>query len=232
MVEDLALQLRHYEVEHLHIAWLGDCIEGVNSQGGKLRWRTTLTLTEQVRVLQRYMMYAIEVLAPHAKRLTVSSIPGNHDEANGRDLQTRMDDSWAVQALVSVEDAITFSRREDLKHVECYVPGPDQQGVTLEVGGMTVASVHGHQFRSTAKAFDWWKGQHFGGQDEGQADLLLHGHFHHWETEEQGKRLRVCVPAMEAESVWWKHRTGTPGNPGSLLLRIRRGRVDRIDRLY
>ena len=231
VVDDAAYRLKmRGPVKHLHIAWLGDCIEGANSQGGKLRWRTTLTIVDQVRVLQRYMMYAIEALAPHAERLTVSSIPGNHDEAFSRDLATRSDDSWAIQALVSVEDAIKFSRREDMAHVECYVPGPDQQGVTIDVAGLRVAQVHGHQFR-VGREYTWWQGQTFGGQDEGSADLLLHGHQHHFTVEEQGKRTRIGVPAMEAESVWYKQSTGTGGNPGSLLLTVEEGRVATIDRL-
>ncbi|MDS2171593.1 hypothetical protein Q7C18_02675 [Nesterenkonia sp. CL21] len=215
---------------HVHIAWLGDCIEGVVSQGGKNRWRTTGTLTEQVRVLQRLMMYAIKAYAPHCEKLTVASVPGNHDEASSRDLQTRMDDSWAVQALVSVEDAIAFSESDAFRHVECYVPGPDQQSVVQELGGAIVCQVHGHQFR-IGKEYQWWQGQTFGGQPEGRATILLHGHQHHFTVEEQGQRIRIGAPALETESTWWKHKTGTPGNPGSLLLTINGGRIQYMERL-
>lgn len=215
---------------HVHIAWLGDCIEGQESQGGKNRWRTVLTMTEQVRVLQRFMIYAIKAFAAQCDRLTVISVPGNHDEAAHRDLSTRSDDSWAVQALVSVEDALALSDNPALSRVECYVPGPDQHGVTLGIGGCTIAHVHGHQFRPR-KEYEWWQGQAFGGQDEGQADVLLHGHQHHYQVEEQGHRTRICTPAMEKESVWWKHATGTPGNPGSLIIHITDGRPSTIKRL-
>lgn len=216
---------------HVHLAWLGDCIEGQESQGGKNRWRTVLTMTEQVRVLQRLMVYAVKAFAPHCNRLTVVSVPGNHDEAARRDLGTRADDSWAVQALVSVEDALSLSENPALEKVECYVPGPDQHGVTLDVGGATIAHVHGHQFRPR-KEYDWWQGQAFGGQDEGQANVLLHGHQHHYQVEEDGMRTRICTPAMEKESVWWKHKTGTPGNPGSLIIHIEESRPSAIRRLY
>lgn len=216
---------------HVHIAWTGDCIEGVNSQGGKNRWRTVLTMTEQVRILQRLMIYAVKAFAPHCDRLTVVSVPGNHDEAFSRDLGTRSDDSWAVQALVSVQDALELSENPALQAVECYVPGPDQHGVTLEVGGAVIAHVHGHQFRAR-KEYEWWQGQAFGGQDEGQATVLLHGHQHHYQIEEEGHRVRICTPAMEKESVWWKHLKGTPGSPGSLIIHIEDGRPTTVRRLY
>lgn len=230
-VDDTAYRLKmRGQVKHLHIAWLGDCIEGNQSQGGRLRWRTTLTMTEQVRVLQRLMMYAIEAFAPLCERLTVVSIPGNHDHGFSRDLETRSDDSWAIQAAVAVEDAINFSKREDLKHVETYVPGPDQHSVVMDVGGLRVAHIHGDIHR-LGKHFDWLAGQSLGRQPEGDADLLLEGHWHHLQVIEQGHRTYICVPAMESESVWWKHKTGTPGSPGSLLIRVQEGKVGGIERL-
>ena len=91
--------LQGRKVEHIHLAWLGDACEGMNSQGGSLRWRTTLTMTEQVRLIRRLMLKQIEILAPYAERLTVVSVGGNHDEGYSRDLKTREDDSWAVEAL-------------------------------------------------------------------------------------------------------------------------------------
>lgn len=216
--------------EHIHIAWMGDCIEGSNSQGGALRWRTTLTITEQVRVLQRLMLYAVEAFAPHCDQLTMVSVPGNHDEAAGRDLQTRADDSWAIQAAVNVEDAINFSQRKDLQHVRVFVPGPDQQGVVLDCGGLRVAHIHGHVHR-LGKHFEWLAGQSLGRQPEGDADLLLEGHWHHLQWLEQAPRTYICAPAMESESVWWKHKTGTPGAPGSLLIRIEDAQVTTVERL-
>jgi hypothetical protein len=227
-VDEAALHIG--KASHVHIALLGDCIEGMNSQGGKLRWRTSLTLTEQVRVVRRLVMYAVEAFAPMCDRLTIASIPGNHDEAGSRDLHTRSDDSWAIEAVVAVEDAISMSKRQDLKHVEIYVPGPDQHGVVMEVGGMRVAHIHGHQ-HPMGKHWAWMSGQSLGRQPEGEADLLLEGHWHHFQHDEEGHREYVGVPAVETESVWWKHKKGTPGNPGALILRIKDGKLASTHRL-
>ena len=214
--------LQGRKVGHIHLAWLGDACEGMNSQGGSLRWRTTLTMTEQVRLIRRLMLKQIEILAPYAERLTVVSVGGNHDEGYSRDLKTREDDSWAVEALNMVADALEFNPA--FSHVECYVPGPDEQGVVMDVAGTVIAHVHGHKIKP-GKWREWWAGQALGRQAYGEADLLLQGHMHHWQVSEDGDRKWICVPAMESGSTWWRDSTGTWGSPGILTFKTKDGRI-------
>ena len=194
----------------------------MNSQGGSLRWRTTLTMTEQVRLIRRLMLKQIEILAPYAERLTVVSVGGNHDEGYSRDLKTREDDSWAVEALNMVADALEFNPA--FSHVECYVPGPDEQGVVMDVAGTVIAHVHGHKIKP-GKWREWWAGQALGRQAYGEADLLLQGHMHHWQVSEDGDRKWICVPAMESGSTWWRDSTGTWGSPAILTFKTKDGRI-------
>src|SRR5690606_39754379 len=42
-----------FGIGHIHLAWLGDHIEGFSSQGGANVWRTPLTLNEQLRQIGR-----------------------------------------------------------------------------------------------------------------------------------------------------------------------------------
>ncbi len=203
---------------HVHLAWLGDCIEGFVSQGGKNAWLTDKTITEQVRLLRRIMLYAIDAYAPHCERLTIVSVPGNHDEAMRHPVSTRSDDSWAVDSLVAVSDAIALNP-EKYGHVEAYVPAVDEQDVTMEVGGLIVTHIHGHQHRK-GQHWQWWQGQAFGGQQSGLAKLLLAGHEHHYQLESKGDRVRICVPAFEEQSVWWRHKTGEVGAPGGLVFTL------------
>lgn len=224
-----SIQASGVKFKHIHLPWLGDCIEGMNSQGGRLRWRTRLTITEQVRILRRLMLFQVELFAPLADRVTILSVPGNHDEANTRDLDTRMDDSWAVEALNQVSDALSYNEAA-FGHVECYVPGEDGQGVVLEVGDTIVAHIHGHTFRQ-GQHFKWWAGQTFGGQDYGKATLLLQGHQHHFQVDEDGFRKWVCVPAVERESIWWKQKTGTGGSPGLVTFQVDGGALLNLNKL-
>jgi hypothetical protein len=72
--------IREGSAQTLIIPVLGDCIEGLVSQGGKLVTRLDISVTEQVRVYRRLLIHAVAELSPHAKRVLVVVLPGNHDE--------------------------------------------------------------------------------------------------------------------------------------------------------
>ncbi|WP_068753370.1 hypothetical protein [Thermobifida cellulosilytica] len=215
-----------FDIEHVHLAWLGDHIEGFQSQGGANTWRTGLTLTEQIRLTRRLMAHAIVRFAPAVSRLTVAAVPGNHGEAvrpNGKGV-TRYDDSHDTDALISVSEALALAG-EEFAHVEVYVPDSDELTVVVECSGTVVAHAHGHQWRA-GKHFEWWRGQAFDKTSAMHtADLLLAGHLHHELVDTNGPRTFVQVPAMESESTWWRHRTGTRGAPGLMVMVTKGGEV-------
>lgn len=207
----------------VYICWLGDCIEGFVSQGGGNAWRTPTTLTEQVRIARRTMLYMIDqfrLLAPHVVLL---SLPGNHDEAvrSHTGKVTRYDDSWAIEAAVSVADAMELNP-EAYGHVSVKVPGRDQLTLTVDMAGTIVGLSHGHQARA-GKMMDWWAGQAHGLQPIGEATLLLTAHLHHLIVHEGGAKTHIQVPAMESESTWWKHRTGQVARAGMVTLLVNDG---------
>lgn len=190
-------------------------MEGFVSQGGKNAWRTELTLTEQLRLTRRPMLHAIDSFAPLTERLTVVSVPGNHDEAVREPGMTTYDDSFAVDSLIAVQDAMNMNPLV-YGHVETFVPKRDQLTVTLDVNGTIITHAHGHQWR-TNKHWDWWKGQAFEpGSDIGQAHMLIAAHGHHLHIEQKGSRTYIMNPAQESESTWWKNKTGDHGAPGAL----------------
>ncbi|MFF7254766.1 hypothetical protein [Streptomyces microflavus] len=215
-----------FQIEHVHLAWLGDHIEGFVSQGGANTWRTGLTLTEQIRLTRRLMAHAIIKFAPQVSRLTVAAVPGNHGEAvrpNGKGT-TRYDDSHDTDALISVSEALSWAG-EEFAHVEVFVPDTDELTVVVDCSGTVVAHAHGHQWKA-GKHFDWWRGQAFDKTSAMHtADLLLAGHLHHEHVATDGPRTFVQVPAMESESTWWRHRTGTRGAPGLMVLVTKNGEV-------
>lgn len=221
---DLLDQYRlRFDIGHVHIAWLGDHIEGFVSQGGANTWRTPLTLTEQIRLTRRVMLHALGTFAPLAERVTMAAVPGNHGEAvrlNGKGV-TRYDDSHDTESLIAVADAAKL-HPVSFGHVEFYVPQTDELTVVLDVAGTVVAHAHGHQWRS-GKHFDWWKGQAFNKASAmHQADLLLAGHLHHEHVDSDGPRTFIQPPAMESESTWWRHAKGTTGAPG-LIVAVTKG---------
>lgn len=194
----------------VYLVHLGDCIEGFVSQGGANSWRTTLTITEQVRLYRRLLIEQVKAFASVAPSLVVAGIPGNHDEAN-RPLHT-YGDSWAIDSVAAVRDALELAGNYD--HVTLHTPERDELTLTLDVCGTVVGMAHGHQWRA-GQACTWWAKQAHGRQSIGDADLLLSAHLHHLRIEQTGSdKTWMQVPALESGSQWWKNRTGEWGQPG------------------
>ncbi|MGI5530127.1 hypothetical protein ACQEVX_22890 [Streptomyces syringium] len=217
---------QRFAIDHVHLAWLGDHVEGFVSQGGANVWRTQLTLTEQIRLTRRLMAYAVMKLAPLASRLTVVAVPGNHGEAvrpGGRGV-TRYDDSHDTDALIAVGEALALAG-EEYAHVEVFVPDTDELTVVVECSGTVVAHAHGHQWRP-GKHFEWWRSQAFDKTSAMHtADLLLAAHLHHEFVDTDGPRTFIQIPAMESESTWWRHLKGTRGAPGLMVVVTKDGAV-------
>lgn len=212
----------------IHIGVLGDCVEGFTSQSGANAWRTTLTMTEQIRLFRRILLHAVEAFAPLTDDLTIAAVPGNHGETvrfGGKGI-TRYDDSHDTESLHAVADALALNTAA-YGHVRCFTPAKDELTVTLDVAGTKIGHAHGHSWRN-GKHFDWWSGQSFGDHQVGQADLLLAGHNHHLLIQQQSRRTFIQVPAMESESTWWRHATGQSGKPGIVLLHTSGGSIDNL----
>src|SRR5690606_9088636 len=209
-VERLKVLRKREPIGPVYLIHLGDCIEGFVSQGGANAWRTTLTLTEQVRLYRRLLIEQVKTLAPLAEQLVVVGIPGNHDEAN-RPIHS-YGDSWAIDSVAAVRDALELAG--NYEHVTCIAPARDELTVTLDVCGTVVGMAHGHQFGGARDGYKkWWQGQAMGRQPIGDADILLAGHLHHLRVEQEARTF-IQVPALEAESTWYRHRHGAVSPPG------------------
>jgi hypothetical protein len=203
-------------------AWLGDCVEGLVSQGGALAaaGRLDVTMSEQLRLYRRLMTYQIQQFAPLAERVVVPVVPGNHDEVQriGK-VQRRYDDSWAIEGAVAVADAFRLASGFD--HVSFVFPGRDELTITLDVLGTSCGFAHGHQFgRDPIK---WWSGQAHGMQDIGSATILFGAHLHHLRVEQTGAKTFVQIPALDGGSTWWRHRTGQDSPAGMVTLMVGMG---------
>lgn len=200
----------------VYLPQMGDCIEGYNSQGGRLLWRNQLTLTQMVRVYRRLLLYMVKSFAPYADRLIVPVVPGNHDEAVrlGDKMATTYTDSWALEAAAAVQDALAENPGA-YGHVHFVYPAEDELTITLDVSGLVCGFAHGHQFgRDPMK---WWAQQAHGRTPIGDADILFGAHLHHFHAQHTGgsKTFMRC-PALDGGSTWYRHRTGD-NTPAGLL---------------
>lgn len=208
-----ALRKMGQKIGQIHLALLGDHLEGFVSQGGTNAWRTKLPLTYQYRAVRRLIMYAVQRLANLAPRMTIVAVPGNHGEAVrfGSKLTT-FDDNWDTEALIAVGDALALNP-DSFGHVQIRTPATDELTVTLDVAGTIITHAHGHQIKR-GKHFEWWAGQSLGDFPPGAAHMLLVGHLHHLHVDTFGPKTFLQVPALEAESTYYRHMNGVPGHPG------------------
>jgi hypothetical protein len=223
----LRFRLMGYDIGHIHIAWLGDHVEGFVSQGGATAWRTRLTLTEQIRLTRRVMQHALLTFAPLAEKLTMAAVPGNHGETvrfAGKGI-TRYDDSHDTESLIANADAVALAP-EKFSHVQFLVPDNDQLTIVTEVAGTVIAHAHGHQW-TKGKHIQWWQEQAFRpGSIFHDAHLLVAGHNHQEFVDTWDHRLFLQVPALESESTWYKNRRGPQGAPGLVVAVTKDGATD------
>lgn len=213
------------------LPWLGDCIEGVASQGGRLVMRLDLTPTQQVRAYRRLMWAQIKAFLPLADRIVIPVIPGNHDQAHriGDAMATFHDDSWAIEGASAVMDGI--NEHDDLRdRVSFLFPGHDELTICLDIAGTNVALTHGHVFgRDPLK---WWNDQAGGRQPVGDADVLLAAHSHHLRIQDHGGgRLFMQIPALDGGSNWYRHRRGDEARSRMVSFWTSDGQIRGLDTL-
>lgn len=209
------------------VSFVGDCIEGMVSQGGRNARRTVLSTTQQVNLLRQLMIETVKAFAPLTDRLIIVSVPGNHDEAQREPVSTDGSDSWAVDALRAVSQGLAFNP-EAFGHVECLEVPFDELTMVVEVAGSKIGHAHGHQW-SRGKHWEWWSGQHWGGHTIGKADILLCGHFHTGMYEQENFKHIIRTPSFEQESTYFRHKTGKVGNPSAVSFLTKDGKLKYID---
>jgi hypothetical protein len=205
---------------------LGDCIEGIVFQGGKLATRLDISVTEQVRVYRRLLMHAIMELSPYAKDVIVPVLPGNHDE-NYRLLDQPVTDSWAIEGASAVQDALVMSG--EYKKGQFVYPKDEELVITLNVGTedspFIIGMTHGHLAKTASGFTAWWGKQSFGRQHGGNADLMLSGHFHHLRVEQAGGgRSWIQIPAMDGGSDYYRRQSGDSPKTGMVSFWVTPGK--------
>lgn len=210
--------VKKYSIGQIALPQLGDCIEGMVSQKGKVMGRHDIGVSEQVRVGRRVLLAQIKSMAQLAPKIIVPVVPGNHDEVQ-RFLVSRPEDSWQIDIVASVEDIC--KENEFLKdRVEFRYPAADDLTIAVNLSGTLYGMAHGHQARDLVK---WWMGQAMGRCSVAQADILNVGHFHHYHVQNVGPRLFIQNPAMDNGSAWFKNKSGLECAPGIVSLLVGEG---------
>ncbi len=194
------------------LAWAGDCIEGVNSQGGALVGRLELTITEQVRVYRRMLLDQVQAFSDLSDDVSVVVVGGNHDEALRiqNHMASTYDDSWAVEGAAQVADVMKASGRE----VSWFLPLKDQLHLTVDVAGSRIGVLHGHQTKG--KMQSWLANKALSRDPIGMADIVLSGHYHYLRIEQFSDMTWIQTGSLDGGSVWWSHKGGVEAPPAAV----------------
>ena len=206
----------------IHLAFLGDLIEGQVSQGGANIAGNDLTLTEQLRVARHLVLWTIQRAMEVAPRVIVSATAGNHGETTR--LQNRpLTDSYDLDIVHAVQQAIELTDLADF--VDFYYPEEGSAHVTYQVGDTVFTCAHGHLFRGKMNgAKRWWADMTVNGREPGAAHILLAGHFHSMEMANYTEnRWIMFSPSLERQSTWFAEKTGTTARAGVLTFDTEHG---------
>ena len=213
--ESITNALNMSTVQGIHLAFMGDLIEGENSQGGKNIANNDLTLTESLRVARHLVSWTIQEALHHAENVIVSTVPGNHAETTR--LQNRpLTDSHDLDIVSAVQQAFELTEHKD--RITWYYPEEGTGHLVYEVDGTIFASAHGHLFKGMLKgAENWWAGMSVSGAPAGAAHILMAAHYHSPLVSNYTRNKWICFgAALEDKSTWLNEQNGASSQPGML----------------
>lgn len=211
---------------------VGDIVEEFNSAGGPLAQATSndLSLMQQIELAAAIEHAGIALCAKHADEVIVAGVGSNHCRwRSGKADLGRPPDDWGLHILRLLQ--ARYADNPALSHVRFVLPEAFTEHVLVNVLDTYVGVVHGHQARRGELLGEWWAKQAHGGSSLADADLLLAGHFHNWQTYPSGrsavtgreKRVHIA-PTLDNGSSWYRNGPGgSDSDPGLLVMTIEEG---------
>tara|TARA_R100000781_G_scaffold22172_4_gene16519 strand:- start:10311 stop:11495 length:1185 start_codon:yes stop_codon:yes gene_type:complete len=213
-----------FKIDEIYLVGMGDLTENCtkffyDSQP----YNVSLNLLEQYSLARALIFKAVETFLPHADKIILSGVPGNHGEmtrsSKGQVLTSRLDNSDTMH--LEIMDEIFKANPDRYNKVEVIIP--DGYHLTLDVKGQTMAFTHGHMTNGSGNAENkieqWWKGQMYGWLPVGEASILITAHYHHFRAKNQGDRHWFQCPSLD-KSIDFTQRTGLWSHPGVLTLLV------------
>ena len=224
--------------EQIIFADLGDTIESFYNAADLQQLATNdLSLMEQVDLATTFAWQTLRRLYEHVPNITYASVGSNHCQFRiGKQVIGKATDDWGV----FIGRQLARLAKEKELNIRFLEPQPHDESLAVDVfddGFHILGIVHGHQARRPDQLGTWWRGQAFGRQPVADANVLVHGHWHHLRVTEMGStprqtsRFLIMAPTMDNGSGWWKKITGEDSVPGLATLMLEKG-VDYTGTVY
>lgn len=233
MQSRLVEQVKREKPDRVVFADLGDTVENFyNANAIGQVYSNDLSIMEQVDVATTLAYETLKLIAEYVPNITYASVGSNHCQfrMNGKTIGKPTDD-WGV--FIGRQIArLSQEAGHGWKFIE---PQPYDESLALDVFGdgfHILGIAHGHQVRNPNAMGDWWRKQSFGRQPVSDANILVHGHFHHLRVTELGSVTRgdtvasryvVMAPTMDNGSNWFKMGSGEDSIPGLATLILEKG---------
>lgn len=209
------------------VADVGDSTEGFWNVASQAQ-TNDLSLTDQIRTVQRLYAEAVKLLAPLCDSLVYVAVPSNHCAVRtgpGKNSRANApDDDFGIMISKNIEDIV--EDRQGFEHVTFSRPEKWEEAVTVQASdGTHVGFTHGHLAGSQSKVPGWFRDLAFGRRSGlYDARILVHGHWHNFAVQQAGDaRWIISCPSADRGSDWWTNISGDSTRPAILTFEARSG---------
>lgn len=209
------------------MADVGDSTEGFWNVASQAQ-TNDLSLTDQIRIVQRLYAEAVKLLAPLCDSLVYVAVPSNHCAVRtgpGKNSRANApDDDFGIMISKNIEDIV--ADREGFEHVTFFRPEKWEEAVTVQASdGTHIGFTHGHLAGSQSKVPGWFRDLAFGRRSGlYDARILVHGHWHNFAVQQAGDaRWIISCPSADRGSDWWTNISGDSTRPAILTFEARSG---------
>lgn len=227
-ISDIADDIRSgYPYKRIIMADVGDSTEGFWNVAAQAQ-TNDLSLTDQIRTVQRLYAEAVRTFAPLCGSLYYVAVPSNHCAVRvgpGKNSRANApDDDFGIMISKNIEDIV--EDREGFEHVEFFRPEKWEEAVTVDADdGTRIGFTHGHLAGSQSKVPGWFRDLAFGRRSGlYDARILVHGHWHNFAVSQAGDaRWIISCPSADRGSDWWTNVSGDSTRPAILTFETRDG---------
>lgn len=209
----------------------GDTVENFyNANAPQQNYSNDLSIMEQVDLATTLAYQTMKRVGQHVPDITYLSVGSNHCQfrMNGKTIGKPTDD-WGV--FIGRQIArLSQEAGHGWKFLE---PQPHDETLAHDVFGdgfHILGVAHGHQASRPEALPDWWRKQSFGRQPVADANILVHGHFHHLRVTEMGStprgtsRFMVMAPTLDNGSGYFRLKSGEDSVPGLATFLLEEGK--------
>ena len=224
IADDIRLQGPY---KRIILADVGDSTEGFWNVASQAQ-TNDLSLTDQIRVVQRLYAEALHALSPLCESLYYVAVPSNHcavRTGTGKNSRANApDDDFGIMISKNIEDII--AGRPGYEHVTFHRPEKWEEAVTVDAAdGTRIGFTHGHLAGSQSKVPTWFRDLAFGRRSGlYDARILVHGHWHNFAVSQAGDaRWIISCPSADRGSDWWTNLSGDSTRPAILTFEAQTG---------